>query len=173
MPRTATSPAHQLGRYQPVSYQLHIKLAQPLSLTVGRLGRFFFPEGNYVYTGSARRHLEARIARHLRREKILRWHIDWLLAAPGVRVIAVTRSALAECTLNQRTGGRILVSGFGASDCCERCDSHLRFLASERAASVRAARESISLNPGAPASILREDVLGSAGLRRQAFHRPS
>ncbi|HQR50429.1 MAG TPA: hypothetical protein PKW44_02185 [Methylophilaceae bacterium] len=49
----------------PVSYQLAIMLDQPARLTVGRLGVFDFPAGRYVYTGSARRSLEARIARHL------------------------------------------------------------------------------------------------------------
>jgi Uri superfamily endonuclease len=64
----------------------------------------------------------------LREEKTSHWHIDWLLAAPGVRVCAVTRSELTECVLNQRTAGRTLVRGFGASDCSQQCESHLRYL---------------------------------------------
>ena len=128
LPRTAPAPSHQPLRARLKTYQLHIKVTRPLSLTVGRLGHFSLPAGNYVYTGSARQHLEARIARHLRQEKNLRWHIDWLLTAPGVRVVAVTRSKLAECVLNQRTGGTTLVPGFGASDCRKRCNSHLRYL---------------------------------------------
>ena len=46
----------------PTAYQLFIEVAVPLRLTVGRLGCFDFPAGEYVYTGSARRNLEARIA---------------------------------------------------------------------------------------------------------------
>ncbi len=117
----------------PITYQLHITVARTVRLTIGRLGHFSFPAGNYVYTGSARRHLEARVARHLRREKVLRWHIDWLLSAPGVRVVSVTRSKLAECVLNQGSGGVTLVPGFGASDCPMRCNSHLRYLSNARA----------------------------------------
>ncbi len=109
------------------SYQLFIHLAQPLRVRIGQLGEFDFPAGDYVYTGSARRNFEARIARHLRRDKRLRWHIDYLLAAPGVTVSEVRRSAVAECVLNQATVGDVIVPGFGASDCRVGCGSHLKF----------------------------------------------
>ena len=110
------------------TYQLHIQVAQPLRLAVGRLGVFDFPAGHYVYTGSAKRNLEARIARHLRREKTLRWHVDYLLSAPGVSVTEVVRADTAECALNQATPGAIPVPGFGASDCKHGCGSHLKYL---------------------------------------------
>lgn len=93
---------------------------------MGRLGVFSFPAGSYVYTGSARRHFEARIARHLRRDKTLRWHIDYLLTAPGVSVLAVRRTPIDECALNQATDGDLPVPGFGASDCRQGCGSHLK-----------------------------------------------
>ena len=112
----------------PTAYQLFIEVAVPLRLTVGRLGCFDFPAGEYVYTGSARRNLEARIARHLRSEKTLRWHIDYLLTAPGVRVHRVLRSDENECLLVQRSGGEVVVPRFGASDCRSGCVSHLRRL---------------------------------------------
>lgn len=108
------------------TYQLHIHLAQPLRLAIGRLGEFDFPAGGYVYTGSARRNFEARVARHLRREKALRWHIDYLLTAPGVTVTEVARSDSGECALNQATAGMVIVPGFGASDCRAGCGSHLK-----------------------------------------------
>ncbi|MBS4095451.1 MAG: GIY-YIG nuclease family protein [Sulfuricella sp.] len=111
----------------PTTYQLHIHVAQPLRLQIGRFGEFEFPAGNYVYTGSARRNFEARVARHLRRDKRLRWHIDYLLAAPGVTVVEVARSGEPECALNQATAGEVLVAGFGASDCRRGCGSHLKF----------------------------------------------
>lgn len=107
------------------TYQLRIEVARPLRLAVGRLGRFDFPAGIYLYTGSARRNLEARIARHLRREKTLRWHIDYLLVAPGVRVLDVARSR-RECRWNRAQPGEMPVPGFGASDCRSGCGSHLK-----------------------------------------------
>jgi Uri superfamily endonuclease len=109
-----------------ITYQLLIEVASPVSVAVGRLGTFGFPAGRYVYTGSARRNFEARIARHLRAEKTLRWHIDYLLAAPGVSVTGVRRSRKAECALNAATPGRAVVEGFGASDCRAACGSHLK-----------------------------------------------
>jgi Uri superfamily endonuclease len=111
-----------------ISYQLSIDVDRPVRVRVGRLGRFLFPAGRYVYTGSAKRNLEARIARHLRKEKTLRWHIDWLLSAPGVVVVSVKRSGESECALNQRAGGTVVAPGFGASDCRSGCRSHLRYL---------------------------------------------
>ncbi|KAF0102382.1 MAG: hypothetical protein FD187_665 [bacterium] len=110
------------------TYQLHIAVREPLRLAVGRLGSFDFPAGRYVYTGSARRNLRARVERHLRQAKTLRWHIDYLLAAPGVAVVAVMPSNVPECDLNQATGGHIVAAGFGASDCRRGCVSHLKYL---------------------------------------------
>lgn len=112
----------------PRTYQLHIHIPQPLTLRVGALGECDFPAGDYVYTGSAKRNFEARIARHLRREKKLRWHIDYLLTAPGVTVTAVLRSEEDECALNQATPGPMPCAGFGASDCRRGCGSHLKLL---------------------------------------------
>lgn len=110
------------------TYQLLLEVARPVTVAVGRLGCFDFPAGRYVYTGSAQRNLEARIARHLAAEKKLHWHVDYLLAAAGVRVIRVRRSRRPECVLNQATRGRVVVVGFGASDCRAGCGSHLKFL---------------------------------------------
>ena len=112
----------------PVTYQLLIEIARPVRATIGRLGSFVFPAGHYVYTGSARRNIEARIARHLRGEKMLRWHIDYLLAASGVHISGVRRYDENECAINGATSGRVLVPGFGASDCRAGCGSHLKFL---------------------------------------------
>ena len=108
------------------TYQLHIAIARPRILTIGRLGTFRFPAGRYVYTGSARRNLVARVRRHLSRDKKLRWHIDYLLAARGVRVVDVTLSSDGECAQNRRVVGEIIVPGFGASDCRAHCGSHLK-----------------------------------------------
>lgn len=112
----------------PISYQLLIEVARASSVPIGRFGLCHFPAGFYLYTGSARRNLEARIARHQTPTKKLRWHIDWLLTAPGVRIVEVRCFAMAECTLNQATGGQVVVPGFGASDCRAGCGSHLKWL---------------------------------------------
>lgn len=110
------------------TYQLHIELAQDVAIQVGRLGRFRFPAGCYRYTGSARRNLVARVRRHLSNDKKLRWHIDYLLMAKGARITHVSLSAETECDCNGQVAGRIIVPGFGASDCRASCGSHLKYL---------------------------------------------
>ena len=110
-----------------ISYQLVIEARAPVRCVVGRLGAIEFPAGVYVYTGSAKRNLGARIARHRRSDKRLRWHIDYLLAAPGVNITKVVRSQRDECELNQATRGQVLFPGFGASDCRAGCGAHLKY----------------------------------------------
>lgn len=125
------------GPAAPTTYRLHIRLAAPLSVIVGRLGTFLFPAGDYVYTGSARRNFEARVARHCRRgtaerPKPLRWHIDYLLARDEAAVLAVERLTMAECAANRAVGGTVVAPGFGASDCKAGCVSHLRYLGEKK-----------------------------------------
>ena len=121
----ATDPAPSGGER---TYQLLIRASAPVTVTVGSLGTFDFPAGWYVYTGSAVRNLEARVQRHLSPHKTMRWHIDYLLAQPGVAIHEVRRSCEPECELNQRLEGRVVVAGFGASDCRAGCSSHLKRL---------------------------------------------
>lgn len=107
-------------------YQLVVTLDERRTITVGHHGRFSFPAGYYVYTGSAKRGFESRVARHMRRKKKLRWHIDYLLRY--ARVIEVKRyRSFSECGRNHRVakipGSGAIVPGFGSSDC--RCVTHL------------------------------------------------
>jgi len=110
------------------TYQLLIDVTESVQVIVGRLGSFHFPAGLYVYTGSALRNFEARVKRHLSPAKKMHWHIDYLLAAQGVGVREVFCFSEAECVVNQRTGGEIVVAGFGSSDCRSGCCSHLKRL---------------------------------------------
>jgi Uri superfamily endonuclease len=111
-------------------YQLVIQLSSAKTIRVGKLGSFLFPEGYYVYTGSAKRGLSARVARHIRKRKRIHWHVDYLLKHGNV--ISVNRfetGRLSECQLNQRAqnliGSTIVALGFGSSDC--KCKTHLFF----------------------------------------------
>lgn len=109
----------------PGVYQLRIRLLKPRTIRVGALGRYTFPAGWYVYTGSARNGLAQRVGRHLRDTKRKHWHIDYLLAvADQVEAFVLPGNKLTECELHARLrGGRVLAPGFGASDC--RCEAHL------------------------------------------------
>ena len=131
----------EVNSAQPRTYQLVIRISRMIRIQVGRLGQFGFPAGRYVYTGSARRGLDARIRRHLSRAKRPHWHIDYLLAMHGVRITDVSTTDEPECTANQRTSGAIVVQGFGSSDCTSDCRSHLKLVARQRPGSSRQTAE--------------------------------
>ena len=113
-----------------------LRLRRARTIQVGRLGRFEFGAGYYVYTGSAMGGLEARLARHRRQRKKLWWHIDYLLRqAELVDVVAVPTQRREECERNRWVlslpGADIPVKGFGSSDC--NCVTHLVRLGEGRA----------------------------------------
>jgi len=110
-----------------ITYQLTIQVIQATTITVGKLGCFEIDAGIYLYTGSAKQHFEARIARHLRHQKRTHWHIDYLLASPHASIIQVSRHTESECLINQRTLGKIIIPLFGATDCTAGCVSHLKY----------------------------------------------
>ena len=111
-----------------ITYQLVLTLDVPLELLIGRLGRFYFPTGMYIYTGSAKTNPEARIRRHLAGSKRMWWHIDYLTVQPDVRIMAVRWFDRPECYVNQQIDGSIIIPGFGASDCENGCGSHLKYI---------------------------------------------
>jgi sugar fermentation stimulation protein A len=95
-------------------------------IQIGRFGRFSFNPSAYFYIGSAQRNLSARLERHSRKKKILRWHIDYLSAkADMLGAITIPGSRELECQLAKDLGRlfELAVPGFGASDC--RCGGHL------------------------------------------------
>ena len=112
----------------PGVYQLLIHTRRPKTIWVGALGQVGLVAGWYVYTGSARNGLEQRVRRHLRHRKRRHWHIDYLLVvADRVEAFVLPNTDLSECELHARMRGRVLVPGFGSSDC--GCESHLAYFA--------------------------------------------
>jgi len=121
---------------KPGIYVLVLYVERDITLRVGKLGNCMFRKGIYVYVGSARgkasTSLKWRILRHLRKEKRLRWHIDFLLSSDYTHIraviFAVTPNDL-ECTLANyllsSTIFKIPVLKFGATDC--RCPAHLLY----------------------------------------------
>lgn len=111
-------------------YNLIIKLSKDREIRIGRLGTFIFPEGFYVYTGSAQNGLEKRINRHLSSSKKFHWHIDYLLSyAKIIKTPKYIGGRKDECKLNrvigQSTGATLIVKKFGSSDC--DCATHLYY----------------------------------------------
>lgn len=111
-------------------YALLLSLPQRQTLSIGQLGQFEFPAGFYLYLGSALGPggLEARLRRHIRRDKKRHWHIDWLRASATLEVIWARRiDTRLECdwarTAATLPAASIPAPRFGASDC--HCPSHL------------------------------------------------
>ncbi len=110
------------------TYALVIRLSKSEKIRIGRLGTFVFPSGFYVYVGSAfgPGGIEARVSRHLRKNKRKHWHIDYLLDKSEVTSIFFVRKKceekLAESLLEH---GWMVAPNFGASD--TNAPTHLIF----------------------------------------------
>jgi histidyl-tRNA synthetase len=87
------------------------------------------PAGAYLYCGSAKGPggISARVERHLKRRKALRWHVDRLTVVGDIGGVIVAPDG-DECELFDRlhaiAGCTVPVAGFGSSD-CRRCPAHL------------------------------------------------
>jgi Uri superfamily endonuclease len=110
------------------TYLLQLRALNVAQINVGKLGLLEVLPGYYAYLGSAfgPGGLNARIRRHLRRDKKLRWHIDYLRKFTLDTCAYYEETSRKECLFANElveAGGRILQKGFGSSDCS--CDSHL------------------------------------------------
>jgi Uri superfamily endonuclease len=118
----------------PGAYVLLLTVKAPVVLNMPRFGQLALAAGQYAYVGSAHGPggLRARVGRHLRSEKPLHWHIDYLTAAlPAMQVVTVvvTDGARLECSwvklLLGLNGASAPAPGFGSSDCRNGCPAHL------------------------------------------------
>ena len=141
------------------TYVLVMKAPDTGSVTIGKLGRIDLERGWLLYVGSAfgPGGLGARIRRHLRDDKTLHWHIDYLLAELDVVEVWWTdddtrwEEAWAE-TLRRMPDARVPLRRFGSGDC--GCEGHLIHLPS------RPDTEALRERGGAPTaeySIRRSD----------------
>jgi Uri superfamily endonuclease len=112
------------------AYTLLIRVDSECEIQIGKLGGFVFKPGLYIYTGSAINNINARIKRHKSENKKIRWHIDYLLKEKDVHLIAYNKYYFhKECNVNKRIKeikcAKVLIKGFGSSDCKDGCESHL------------------------------------------------
>ncbi|MFQ5972065.1 MAG: DUF123 domain-containing protein [Alphaproteobacteria bacterium] len=109
------------------AYILVIDLQSPLAVRSPRPG--LLPPGRYAYCGSAYGPggIRARVRRHLRPVKALRWHVDRLTRhgrIAGVGVLPGGRECELVARLLTTAGARVPMAGLGSSD-CPRCPAHL------------------------------------------------
>jgi len=116
-------------------YVLVIEVPENQHYIIKALGELLFEKGIWLYVGSAMgdgsTSLENRIRRHFRKEKRTHWHIDVLLQYPTNLQAAIWAESndFMECEVAQSIeridefipGPR----GFGASDCQNKCTTHL------------------------------------------------
>ena len=114
------------------SYILLIELPEEQTITIGSLKVVRFPRGYYAYVGSALNGFRARLDRHLRKNKKLHWHIDYLLQTASINNIIICQTEdRVECTIAQALSRQFdSIPGFGSSDC--KCHSHLFFTTGKR-----------------------------------------
>ncbi len=142
------------------AYVLHLYVARPRPLIIGRLGQFRLPVGHYFYAGSAHGPggIQARVGRHLHGAGRLHWHIDSLRAVSEVQDVFYTVTDKAyECEWSQALAQlpRVLipVPHFGSSDCRSGCAAHL--VAFRRRADSAEVQRVLDQAAGAPLVRLR------------------
>ena len=115
------------------TYILVIELAKNQIIKPGKLKETEYKKGVYLYVGRARKGLRARIGRHLKCQKKIFWHIDYLLQKAKIKGIWIRENYFSECLTASKiralqpaeaTG----LKGFGSSDCT--CLSHLFYFPS-------------------------------------------
>jgi Uri superfamily endonuclease len=112
-------------------YVLLIRVLNNINVEVGGLGSVEFRKGDYFYVGSALNNVESRINRHLRSDKKLHWHIDYLLNNNSSKIISYfvleTDNKSFECRIADELKKRAeLIPEFGCTDC--KCTAHLFYL---------------------------------------------
>jgi sugar fermentation stimulation protein A len=106
-----------------------LHLPKTAKITVGKLSTFNFRKGFYFYVESAQRNLSARLERHARKKKPLRWYIDYLsIKTEMLGAITIPGTRDLECQLAKKLSYifELAVPGVGASDC--RCGGHLFYV---------------------------------------------
>jgi Uri superfamily endonuclease len=128
-------------------YILLLRLKEFSEIQIGRLGVIRFDSGYYAYIGSAMKGLRQRISRHLRNEKKLHWHIDYLLKEATVENVIVCQSHnKIECNIANEVGKEYkVINGFGSSDC--RCPGHLYYSPSNFSNRIMSKLESADMRP--------------------------
>ncbi|MCD6571385.1 MAG: GIY-YIG nuclease family protein [Deltaproteobacteria bacterium] len=111
------------------TYILEIKKDEDAAVCIGALGKIPFKKGTYFYIGSAKKNLYSRIKRHIKREKKLFWHIDYLLNQKDCYINNIWFTDTEECKAAQLFSSIVVsrpIEKFGCSDC--RCRTHLFYV---------------------------------------------
>jgi Uri superfamily endonuclease len=116
------------------SYAIIYYLSNTSEMQTLRFGSIKLKPGYYVYSGSAKKNLVHRVRRHIRKEKTLKWHVDYFsILADVIPKKVFLFESKSECEINQHfknLGGSIIIDKFGATDCKSKCGSHFLYFKS-------------------------------------------
>lgn len=111
---------------KPTLYLILFRADREVITNVGSLGNVVLTPGYYVYAGSAKKNMTARLKRHRKREKRSRWHIDYLRPHLTWQGSFRLYDQEGECALVKAlcsfTGAAAVHNRLGSSDC--RCKAH-------------------------------------------------
>ncbi|MCS7125552.1 MAG: GIY-YIG nuclease family protein [Aigarchaeota archaeon] len=108
-------------------YILLLEITRELRVNIGSLGEITLSPGEYIYIGSGQKDVEKRVMRHFKKEKKIKWHIDYLLSSDSCKIreaIIYPLNREYECKISNLALelGSTPIRKFGSSDC--RCISH-------------------------------------------------
>ncbi len=115
-------------------YLLELNSDDINSLPIKKFNNILLQKGYYYYVGSAQKNLDHRIKRHIRSEKKIHWHIDYLTSNKNFKIKRIFIFPDApkdfECELRKNIETefslQIPLTGFGNGD-CNLCPSHLLY----------------------------------------------
>jgi Uri superfamily endonuclease len=115
-------------------YVLEIYSPKSFAIDLKAFHNIKFRRGYYYYVGSSQINLNKRIERHLKKDKTLHWHIDYITSLAFIKIndikIFPSVSKEYECRLvdylNDKYKTIFPAKKFGSSD-CGNCYSHLLF----------------------------------------------
>ncbi|RJP62115.1 MAG: GIY-YIG nuclease family protein [Ignavibacteriales bacterium] len=105
-------------------YLLEIYASKTFEIQIKKFIDRLFSAGYYYYVGSAQKNLRQRLTRHLRKDKIVHWHIDHITTNPAtlIKNIFLIKSGKKdlECEIANLLENNIKLDssykGFGNSD---------------------------------------------------------
>jgi len=113
------------------AYAILFSLLNDCQTYIPKYGHVVFKKGFYVYSGSAKKNLIHRVTRHSKKDKKVKWHIDYFSILDSVKPLKMFLFFdKNECEINSffyASGGKSTIKNFGSSDCKNGCLSHFLY----------------------------------------------
>ena len=156
------------------AYILQIDLPALRMVSIKKFAGKTLPSGRYYYCGSAKGGggMAARVGRHFKADKPIRWHVDHVTVGGTVTAALLVPDG-SECDLVDELMRAyhvtVPLSGFGASD-CRRCVSHMvRDMATARALCLPLNTESLRSPEPVQSARKRLCLIGDARASSSGF----